>query len=173
MSDSIQFGASTSEVVDAEHVPVSNSPANSSANYTPYSPPPIAKTSSHLRWWVIVLLILAAPMLLALLSVPFSIVMAIASFVFAFAVTGVSLIGAGFASLISVPFIIGTGIGQAVLTGGVGLMSIGFGIIFLLVTIALVKAIFKGLRFVWERLFKREKRHEYGFDGGIYSGQQQ
>ena len=131
------------------------------------------KESSFPRWWVIVLLILAAPMLLALLSVPFSIIIAIASFVFAFAVTGVSLIGAGIASLISVPFVITSGINQAVLAGGTGLMSIGFGIIILYATIKLAQAIFKGLSFIWRRLFSRKNRHEYSHDRGANYGQQQ
>ena len=171
MSSSAQTGTATSEVAD--HVPVSNSPSGVTASYTPYMPPPIEKTSSFPRWWVIILLVLASPMLLAFLSVPLSIVMAIASFIFAFGVAGVSLIGAGFASLISAPFAISTGIGNAVLASGVGLMSIGFGIIFLLVTVYSVKAIFKGLRFVWGRFFKRKDRREYGFEGGINHGGQQ
>ena len=171
MSSSVQAGSAASETVD--HVPVSNSPADAPASFTSYSPPPVEKKPSHLHWWVIVLLVLAAPMLLALLSVPFSIVMAIASFIFGFAVAGVSLIGAGIASIISVPFAIFTGIGNAVLAFGVGLVSIGFGIIFLLVTINLVKVIFKGIRFVWGRLFKREDRRYYSYDGGINHGGQQ
>ena len=169
MSSSVQVGSAAGGVVG--HVPVSNSPADGTARYAPYTPHPVEKSTSFPRWWVIVLLVLASPMLLALLSVPFSIVMAIASFVFAFAITGVSLIVAGFASLISVPFVIVTGIGNAVLTFGIGLVSIGVGMIFLIVTIKLVKAIFKGLKFVWGRLFKRETRHEYGFNGGINYGQ--
>ena len=171
MSNSVQVGSAASEAVD--HVPVSNSPADGTASFTPYSPPPVEKSSSFPRWWIIVLLVLAAPMLLALLSVPFSIIMAIASFIFGFAVAGVSLIGAGIASIISVPFVIFSGVGNAVLAFGVGLMSIGFGIIFLLVTITLVKAIFKGLRFVWGRLTNREGRREYSYDGGAFNGGQQ
>ena len=173
MSSPVQIDSATGEAVDALQIPVSNSPTDSSASFTPYSPPPAERKLSFPRWWVIVLIILAAPMIIALLSVPFSIMMAIASFVFALAVTGVALIGAGIASLISIPLVITANFGSAVFIGGMGLMNIGFGIIFLVVNIKLVKFLLKGLKFVWRKLFKRENKHAHGFDGGVEHGRQQ
>ena len=175
MSNSVQVNGSTSEEVATvvEPFQAHNAPPGDSAGFTPYSPPPAEKAPSFPKWWIIVLIILAAPMLLALLSIPFSIIMAIASFIFALAVTGVSLIGAGIASLISVPFVMATEFGSAVFIGGMGLMSIGFGIIFLIVNIKLVKVLFKGLKFVRRRLLKREGEHGQGYNGRFEHGRQQ
>ena len=128
-----------------------------------------AEKPPFLRWWVIVLIILAAPMIITLLSVPFSIIMAVLGLVFGIAVAGISLVGAGVASLISVPFIITTSVGSAVLAGGIGLMSLGFGILFLIATTQLIRVVFSGLRFLWKRLARRE----YGYDGRAVNGQQQ
>ena len=124
---------------------------------------------SKFRWWVIVLIILAAPMILALLSVPLSIVMAIVVFVFGIAAAAISLIGAGIAGLVSVPFIITTSVGSAVLTGGIGLMSLGFGILLFIATVQIVKLIIGGIKFLWSRLVRRE----HVVEGGAVNGQQQ
>ena len=175
MSNPVQVNSSAGEavttVVETSHA--HNAPPGDSVSFTPYSPPPAERTSSFPRWWVIVLIILAAPMLLALLSIPFSIIMAIGSFIIALAVTGVSLIGAGIAGLISVPFIITTEFGSAVFVGGMGLVSIGFGIIVLLVNIKLVKILFIGLKFVWSKLYNHGNKHDFSFDGGFGYGRQQ
>ena len=172
MSNSVQMDRSKGETVTLD-APQSNAPVREPVGFTPYSPACAEEKPTIFRWWVIVLIILAAPMLLAFLSIPFSIIMAIGGFVFGLGLAGVSLIAAGIASLISVPLVIFASFGSGVLIGGLGLMSIGFGILFLIATTKLVKFIFGGSKFLWRKISGRGSKREYGFDGGTMYGQQQ
>ena len=174
MSNSVPMDGRINETTtEAVSAPTNQSTtAYDSVKFAPYTPPRTEEKSFSFRWWMIVLIILAAPMILALLSVPFSIIIAIASFIFGIAAAGVSLIGAGLAALVTVPFVVFTDLPSAALAGGAGLMSIGFGILFLYATIELVKLLVKGLKFVWRKLFNRRDKHYHSFDGGTHYGQQ-
>ena len=138
-----------------------NAPDGGASPMAAYSLPASDKTSSPFRWWIIALVILAAPIglpiLLALLSVPFSIIMALASIVFSLAMAGVAFIAAGAISVFSVPFIIFTEPGSAVFIGGIGLVGIGLGIIILIANIKLAKMLFGGLKFVGGKIFKKKE----------------
>ena len=122
---------------------------------------PCQKTSSSPRWWVVVLAVLAIPVglpiLVSLAAAVFSIIVAIVSIVFSFAVAGLSLIVAGIASIFFVPFVVFAELGSAVLIGGMGLVSIGLGIVFLLASIKLTKALIGLAKFVSRKLFRRNE----------------
>ena len=128
------------------------------------------KKPSFPRWVIVMLIILAIPvglpLMISLLVVPISLV-------FSFAVAGFAAIVAGIASLISVPFVVFSDFGSGVFIFGTGLMSIGFGIILILVNYNLVKFLFRGVKYIWNKLINREDKHGYGnnFEGGVAHGQ--
>ena len=137
MSNSVQLGSSTSE------------------------------KKPFFRWWVIVLIVLAIPVglpvLISLLAIPLSLIAALASIVISLAVAGLVSIVAGIASIIAVPFIISSNFASAVFVGGLGLMSLGIGIIFLIVNTKLVDALYRGLKFLWKKIFKRKEKYEHDY----------
>ena len=131
------------------------------------------------RWWVIVLIVLAIPVglpiLISLLAVPFSIIITLALIIISFAVAGIFSIIAGAVSLIAVPIIVFSDVASAVFVGGLGLVSMGIGIILLIVNIKLVNVLYRGLKFLWRKIFKRKDKfeHDYSYDRGAqYDGQQ-
>ena len=181
MSNSVQIGGVASETttVDVEPSQAFNSPKDDSTRFTTYSPPFAEKKPFFLRWWVIVLIILAIPVglpiVISLLAVPFALIVALASIVISFAVAGLVSIVAGIASLFAVPIIVFSDFRSAVFVGGMGLMSIGIGIIFLIINTKLVDILYRGLKFLWRKLFKRKDiyKHDYSYDRGTqYDGQQ-
>ena len=135
------------------------SPAADSSKHEYYREPS-AERKSYFKWWVIVLIVLAAPvglpLLVSLLAIPFSIIISFLAIIVSIAIAGIGSIIAGAVSLVAVPLVVFTDIASAVFICGLGLMAIGFGICLLILNTKLTNAMYLVIKFLWRKLFRRK-----------------
>ena len=131
--------------------------------YVPYSPTPPEKPHFP-RVWIIILAVFAIPIglpiLMALLSIPFSIFIGAVTVFIALFFAGAALILSGIAGIASVPMLLFSDFGSGVFTGGMGLISIGIGILIVVMISRLFSVFFNFLALCMKRLARlfRKKR---------------
>ena len=140
--------------------------------YAPYSPaPPEKNEKTAPPIWIILLILLGMfvglPIIVGLLSVPLSLFMGVVSVLISFLFAGFALVLGGLTSLASVPLLILTDFGAGVFTAGMGLASVGFGILIVVLFSRLASMFFGFLRKGFWRVVGlfRKKKVEYGVNG--------
>jgi uncharacterized membrane protein len=129
---------------ESQAAPIPNGPTHPAS---PSAAPPAEKCRSGSRhsskWWLIVLLVIFSPAIIGLVAGLggglFGLLAGLASLIFAFAVSGVTLIATGGASLVFSVFIFIQDTGFGLLAAGTGLMLIGIGILLVKLTVATAK----------------------------------
>jgi len=147
---------------ESQAAPVPNSPHHASgtshASHSTMEAMPIHPTKERSRnWWLIIILgIFAAPILIGLVAGLggglIGIIAALFSVVFAFAVSGVTFVATGAASLVLSVFILFQDAGFGLLSAGIGLILIGCGILLVKLTISIAKWVIVGIKSIVRRL---------------------
>jgi len=103
-------------------------------------------------WLIVILIIFGLPLILGLGGGLIGLVAGIASAIFAFLVSGVSMFFTGIVSVIFSVFIIFQDVGFGLIVAGAGLVLIGLGILFFKFAIFIGKGIFAALSLAIRRL---------------------
>jgi len=148
---------------ESQAAPVPNAPHHTSGG-TSHAPhptveaTPIYPTKERSRhWWLIIVLgIFAAPILIGLVAGVggglIGIIAALFSVVVAFAVSGITFVATGAASLVLSVFILFQDAGFGLLSAGIGLVFIGLGILLIKLTVSIAKWIIAGIKSIVRRL---------------------
>lgn len=131
-----------------------DNPYGEGTRYVPYSPASSEKTEKTEKTappiWIILLALLGMfvglPIIVGLLSVPLTLLMGAVSVLISLLFAGFALVLGGLTSLASVPLLLTTDFGTGVFTGGMGLVSVGFGILIVVLFSRLASLFLKYLR---------------------------
>jgi len=121
---------------------------------------PGATGSSGMKTALVIILALFAlpvglPIVIAIAAVAFTLFVALCAIVFAVAVAGISLLVTGIVALLAFPRVIFQSLGLAVSLFGIGLMSLGLGILLIKSTTILMRGFPKISRFVSKKIIRR------------------
>ena len=112
--------------------------------------------------WIIILAIFALPIVLpiviSLVAVVFSLFFAVCSIIFSFGIAGLASVAAGIFGIMVSPFAFFQDFIQGILLIGMSLISLGIGILFIKLTIAMTR----GFAYVTRFAYKKTRRASHG-----------
>ena len=127
------------------------------------STPPKSPREGAKKTWLVILAIfsapLAFPLLIAAAAIVFSLFVVFASIVFAFGVTGIALVGGGIVAIVGgIGAILSAGAITTMFFLGTGLVSIGIGILFCILTYIVATKLLGGFAQLLSKFLHRRKR---------------